>query len=159
LLDLIVLAAGATVAVALVVSTEPTWRDAALHVYLIVLGGLLLLGLVAATGDQTPVRQSLFERALAERARDESHISEVARLERTVTLAAAAAYDLHVRLLPTLREIAWARLERAGRVPGPDTLGRWWELLRPDREPPTDRFAPGIGERELRALVDELEKM
>ena len=48
----------------------------------------------------------------------------------------ASAYDLHFRLLPHLREIAQARLERAGRTPGPDTLGRWWELLRPDRPAP-----------------------
>ena len=27
--------------------------------------------------------------------------------------------------------------------PGPDTLGRWWELLRPDRPEPAERFAPG----------------
>ena len=42
---------------------------------------------------------------------------------------------------------------------GPETLGRWWELLRPDREATADRFAPGIRERDLRALVDDLEKM
>ena len=44
-------------------------------------------------------------------------------------------------------------------TPGPETLGRWWELLRPDREPPADRFAPGISRAELRALVDDLERM
>ncbi len=80
-------------------------------------------------------------------------------MEREVTLGAGAAYDLHHRLLPTLREIAWARLERSGRAPGPETLGRWWELLRPDREPPSDRFGPGMKERDLRELVDDLQKM
>jgi hypothetical protein len=62
-------------------------------------------------------------------------------------------------LLPHLREIAQARLERAGRTPGPETLGRWWELLRPDRQPPEDRFGKGISEAELRALVADLARM
>ena len=76
-----------------------------------------------------------------------------------MTLATASAYDLHFRLLPHLREIAQARLERAGADAGPETLGRWWELLRPDRPAPDDRFAPGIREAELRALVADLERM
>jgi hypothetical protein len=76
-----------------------------------------------------------------------------------VTLATATAYDLHFRLLPHLREIAQCRLERGGKTSGPDTLGRWWELLRPDRPEPEDRFAPGIKAAELRALVSDLERM
>ena len=76
-----------------------------------------------------------------------------------MTLATASAYDLHFRLLPHLREIAQARLERAGRSPGPDTLGRWWDLLRADRPPPEDRFAKGISQAELRALVSDLARM
>ena len=63
-----------------------------------------------------------------------------------MTLSIGNAYDLHTRLLPHLREIATARLERRGQRPGPDTLGRWWELLRPDRPEPAERFAPGIPE-------------
>ena len=78
---------------------------------------------------------------------------------REVTLATASAYDLHYRLLPHLREIAQCRLERAGKSPGPETLGRWWELLREDRPEPEDRFAPGIKQSELRALVADLERI
>src|SRR5439155_21245669 len=51
------------------------------------------------------------------------------------------------------RSIAQARLERSGHEPGPDTLGRWWELLRPDRPPPENRLAKGINPAELRELV------
>ena len=76
-----------------------------------------------------------------------------------ITLANGNAYDLHSRLPPHLREIASARLERRGQRPGPDTLGRWWELLRPDRPEPTERFAPGIPEHELRELVADLERI
>ena len=68
--------------------------------------------------------------ALGEAARPQQTLPEIEKLEREVTLATASAYDLHFRLLPHLREIAQARLERSGRSPGPDTLGRWWELLR-----------------------------
>jgi len=83
----------------------------------------------------------------------------VEQIERAVTLGVANAYDLHQRLLPQLREIAQCRLERSGRTPGPETLGRWWELLRPDRAEPHDRFGPGISQSELRALVADLERM
>ena len=121
------------------------------------IGALLLVGLVAeATGGH---RRSPFDSALDERTQPPPVLAELARLEREVTLSTATAHDLHFRLLPTLREIAWSRLERSGREPGPDTLGRWWELLRPDREPPADRFARGISEHDLRALVGDLETM
>ena len=76
-----------------------------------------------------------------------------------MTLATASAYDLHFRLLPHLREIAQAGSSAAARTPGPETLGRWWDLLRPDRPAPDDRFAQGHQRAELRALVADLERM
>jgi hypothetical protein len=86
-------------------------------------------------------------------------VPQLAKVEREVTLSIGNAHDLHTRLLPHLREIAEARLERAGRTVGPDTLGQWWELLRPDRPEPADRFSAGIPERELRTLVTDLERL
>jgi cell division protein FtsW (lipid II flippase) len=146
-----------TIALTYVLTSQAGWRGLALHIYVVVIGALLLIGFVAeATGEH---RGSAFDTALGERSDPHPAIAEVARLEREVTLSTATAQDLHLRLLPTLREIAWSRLERAGREPGPETLGRWWELLRPDREPPEDRFAPGISERDLRDLVGDLEAM
>jgi hypothetical protein len=122
-----------------------------------VIGALLLVGLVSeAAGGH---RRSAFATALDERGRPQPALAELARLERDVTLSTATSHDLHFRLLPILREIAWSRLERAGREPGPETLGRWWSLLRPDREPPADRFSAGIPEHELSALVGDLETM
>ena len=76
-----------------------------------------------------------------------------------MTLGVANSYDLHVRLLPHLREIAQCRLERVGRTSSPETLGRWWELLRPDRAAPDDRFAAGLPREDLVALVADLERM
>jgi hypothetical protein len=139
---------------------QPGLRNVTLHVSVFLVGALLMLGLVAAAGDSVPRRlRSELDRALAESGRHERRIPEVERIEREVTLATASAYDLHFRLLPHLREIAQCRLERSGKSSGPETLGRWWELLRPDRPEPDDRFAPGIKQAELRALVDDLERM
>jgi hypothetical protein len=160
LLDLIVLFVLASLVCGYVALAQPGLRNVTLHIYVFLVGGLLMLALVAAAGDSVPRRsRSELDRALAESVRREARIPEVERMEREVTLGTASAYDLHVRLLPHLREIAQCRLERAGKAPGPDTLGRWWELLRPDRPEPDDRFATGIKHAELRALVDDLERM
>jgi len=160
LVDLIVLFVAASLALGYIASAQPGIRDVALHVYVLLVGGLLMLGLIAAASDAVPKRStSPFDRALAEAAPGESPVREVERMEREVTLATTSAYDLHTRLLPHLREIAQARLEQAGQVPSPETLGRWWELLRPDRPMPADRSAPGISQADLRALVADLARM
>jgi hypothetical protein len=160
LLDLIVLFVFSSLVCGYVALAQPGLRNVTLHVYVFVVGALLMLGLVAAAGDSVPRRsRSELDQALADRNRRTPRLPDVERTEREVTLATASAYDLHYRLLPHLREIAQCRLERAGKAPGPETLGRWWELLRPDRPEPEDRFAPGIKQSELRALVDELERM
>ena len=160
LLDLVVLFVLASLICGYVALAQPGLRNVTLHVYVFLVGGLLMLGLVAGAGDSVPRRaRSQLDRALSESTHGERRLPEIERTEREVTLATASAYDLHFRLLPHLREIAQCRLERAGKSLGPDTAGRWWELLRPDRPEPEDRFAPGIKQAELRALVSDLEKM
>ena len=138
----------------------PGDRRIAVHAYLLFLGALLMLVLVSAVGATVPrTGRSDFRRALGRRPHPPVGVPQLVRLEREVTLGIASAWDLHSRLLPDLREIAEARLERSGRHPGPDTLGRWWELLRPDRPEPKERFARGISEADLRALVADLERL
>jgi uncharacterized membrane protein len=160
LLDLIVLFVIATVVAIYVALAQPGVRNVALHAYVLVVGGLIMLGVVAAAGDAVPKRhRSEFDRALGEAVRRDKPLHEVERMTREVTLGAATAYDFHTRLLPQLRQIAQGQLERSGRPMSPETLGRWWELLRPDRPAPEDRHAPGISPRELRVLVSDLEKM
>lgn len=160
LLDLVVLFAFASLIAGYVAAAQPSVRDVTLHAYVFVVGGLLMLALVAAAGDSVPRRRtSDFDAALAEARQPDRRVPELERVEREVTLGVASAYDFHVRLLPHLREIAQARLERTGRTLSPETAGRWWELLRPDRREPDDRFAAGISQAELRALVADLEKM
>ncbi len=159
-LDLAVLFTAATLTAAFVALSQPPLRSVTLRAYVFAVGALLMVAIVAAAGDALPRRRrSAFERALASGGREVQPVRELARLEREVTLAVAAAHDLHTRLLPQLREIARCRLEREGRVPSEETLGRWWELLRPDRPEPEDRFAPGIPEPVLRALVADLERL
>jgi hypothetical protein len=160
LLDLIILFVFISLVTGYIVAAQPGVRNVTLHAYVFLVGGLLMLGVVAAAGDAVPRRRrSELTAALGETSRPEKRLPEVEKLEREVTLATSSAFDLHFRLLPQLREIAQARLERAGRTPGPETLGRWWDLLRPDRPAPEDRFEKGISESELRALVDDLGRM
>ena len=154
---LFVLSSGACAYVSLQVPGE---RRIAVHVYLLFLGALLTLVTVSAVSAAAPrVRRSDLALALDARPEPTGQVPQLAKVEREVTLAIGNAYDLHTRLLPHLREIAAARLERRGQRPCADTLGRWWELLRPDRPEPSERFAPGIPERELRELVADLERI
>ena len=160
LLDIVLLIAFATIAAVYVVAAQPGFERPALHAYVLIVGGLVMVGLVSAAGDAIPkLHRSQFDAALAEVKPADQHLPELARMEREVTLGSASSFDLHFRLLPDLREIARARLERVGKVPSEETLGRWWELLRPDRPAPDDRFAPGISQRDLRALVADLEEL
>lgn len=160
LVDLIVLGTFATIAVVYLAVTEPGWRSIVIRAYVFVIGALAMLVLVSAAGDALPRRRrSDFDLALAAAQRPPAKVSELERANREVTLALGSAHDLHVRLIPHLREIAQARLERAGRSPSPETLGRWWDLLRPDREPPADRFAPGIKLADLRDCLHDLARI
>jgi hypothetical protein len=160
LLDLIILFVFVSLICGYVALGQPGARDVTLRAWVFVTGGLLMLGVVAAAGDAVPQRlRSELDRALSSTDTREQALPELEKLEREVTLATASQYDLHYRLLPQLREIAQARLERAGREPGPETLGRWWELLSPERPPPEDRFSKGITQAELRALVADLGRM
>ena len=159
-IDLAVLFVLATVTMLCLLLALPGDRSVVLRVYVLVVGVLLVGAVLAGLASAAPAsRRSELKRALDERPEQPTPVSQLARVQREVTLATGNAYDLHTRLLPHLREIAEARLERSGRRPGPDTLGRWWELLRPDRPDPANRFGPGIAESELRALVSDLERL
>ena len=160
LVDLTILFAFSTVVTAYVLLSQPGLRSITLHVYVLIVGGLLMLGVVTSITDNVPRRmRTELDAALAASKRPTKTLPELAKLEREVSLATVSAYDLHYRLLPSLREIAAAQLARTGRGADEQTLGRWWELLRPDRPAPQDRFAGGIREADLRALVADLARM
>jgi hypothetical protein len=92
------------------------------------------------------------------------------QLDRLVRLAASSensALQTHAYLRPLLAEIASRRLAAHGltleRLPGTAGRGllgdRLWELVRPDRPFPEDRYGTGVSARDLSAMLDVLERL
>ena len=92
--------------------------------------------------------------------------TQLLRIERILERSAESALTAHTQLRPMLSEIAEARLARRGvqlsrdhdearRLLGPEA----WELVRPDRPPPSDRRAPGVASRELETVLESLEAL
>jgi hypothetical protein len=142
-------------------------REVLLDVYLLGVGGVLLLALVRTTREGGRSSDpSGFDRALAEMSRHPSDSGELT-LVRDLKQSTRSALHLHVRLRPVLREIAvhrlWMRFgvdldreqARARELIGANA----WELVRPDRLPPGDRLAAGPALADLRVVVDELERL
>jgi hypothetical protein len=148
-----------TIAAGAVYDFVPSERSLTLHAYVFAIGGSALLAAVRVAQLRAPHQRSTFEAALARKRPPLAALSQLEKMQRAVTIGCASEADLRQHLLPQLREIAQAQLERTGRRPGPDTLGRWWDLLRPDREAPTDRFAPGLTVAELRELTNDLDRL
>ena len=136
-----------------------------LDIYLLCMGGVLLLALVRTTRAQAPpARGSQFDRALAAMRRRPPDSGEPA-LARELELSTYNAFHLHARLRPVLRDIAAHRLRlrygveldreaaRARELVGAQA----WELVRPERPLPEDRLAKGPDAEELGAVVDQLE--
>ncbi len=148
----------------------PVPRGPVLAGYLLFLGALLLielLGVIArGLGGGTG---SAFERALARRPGAAKRPDELTRLEDRVSLATGAAADVYVHLRPLLREAAAHRLrarhgvdldrvhdrDRARSLLGDEA----WELVRPDLQPPSDRFGPGIPPARLARVLDAVESL
>ncbi len=161
-------AAAGLVLLLVVLAGTSTPAAKAVDVFLLYLGGVALLALVAATpaaaGNE---RGSEFEAALGLKRSRAERPRELARLEREVHLGEASAFYLHFRLRTTLRRIAEHRLSaRRGIDLGRDpqaarvALGEQaWELVRPDREPPRHRDARGLSVDELRTVVDAIENV
>ena len=145
----------------------PGRRELELDIYVLALGGFGLLVMSSALGQIAPRDdESLLEEALEPETTETFPIAALERLQREVALAASREFDLHYRLRPVLREIAAARLERRGasldseNARARELLGdELWSLTEPDREPPSNRQAPGIGFEELERTVERLERL
>ncbi|MEN3310954.1 MAG: hypothetical protein V7645_283 [Actinomycetota bacterium] len=142
-------------------------RSILLQIYFLGMGGVLLLALVRTTREGgATAGTSDFDRALLEMSRRPSDSGELT-LVRDVEQSTRSALHLHVRLRPILREVAahrlWMRFgvdldrdhERARELVGANA----WELVRPDRLPPSDRLARGPAPADLRVVVEELERL
>ena len=142
-------------------------RSILLDVYFLGMGGVLLLALVRTTREGGSPGPSDFDRALEEMSRRRPSDSGELTLVNEVEQSSASALHLHVRLRPILREIAahrlWMRFgvdldreqERARELVGANA----WELVRPERLPPSDRLARGPAPADLRVVVEELERL
>jgi hypothetical protein len=146
-----------------VLLVAPVDRELVLRIYALVVGGLTLATLSAATGFATRRSTSEFAAALRRRPVRLGRPEELERLERQVALSIQNAADFHYRLRPTLVAAAdaavWRRhgvsLELAGDLM-PASL---WAVVRPDCEPPADRRATGPSLEEVSSLVDEIERI
>lgn len=156
----------ATLLAAVALVAAPERRDLILDLYVLALGGIAVIRLVGLTRRRRgPGERSEFEDALHATHRPPVRIAERDKLAREVQLGMQTAFDLHYRLRPTLVEIAHNRLagrgisleneRRARGVLGDEA----WDLLRPGREPPQNRNAPGIRTDELGRLVGVLERI
>jgi hypothetical protein len=149
-----------------VIALVPEKRDLAVQAYALFLAGMVLLWLLGGTRTVRP-RGSSFDKALRRREPRVERLPELARFEREVALGVANAFDLHYRLRGRVRDITATRLaarrgidlerqpEAAQRALAPEL----WELVRPDRELPGDRFGPGLGLEQLRAVMAGLDRI
>jgi hypothetical protein len=155
-----------TLVVALIV--VPGRAELVVRIYVLLIALFVLVQLLARLGRSLPEQgASPVDAALVRRPPRVIRVPELERIEREVTLGLTTAFDLHFRLRPTLRRIA-SELLRARRgidLDASPTAARralgdeTWELVRPDREPPHDRFGRGLDLDSLRRVVVSLEAL
>jgi len=147
---------------------EPGRRELELDIYVLTLGAIALLAGILATRRAFPLeeRSSLAE-TLDRDERPSVRPPDLERTERLVSMASTTAFDLHFRLRPVLREVAEQRLaERRGlRLDSGDPRVQeacgveLWEVIRPDREPPDNRYRPGLEPDAFERVVARLEEI
>ena len=145
----------------------PGRHELELDIYVLVLGGFGLLVMSTALGQIAPREdESLLEEALEPEPpeRPGSRASSGSSARSLWPRAASSTFTTgcgpcSARSLPARLERRGARLDsdspRARELLG-DEL---WSLTEPDREPPSNRQAPGIGFEELERTVERLERL
>ena len=143
------------------VALGPDRSDVVLRLCALSLGALVLLFLLEIIRLAHARGRSHFERPPAKHS-SPRRPDELVDLERRVALAAGSAFDLHYRVRPLLREAAARRLltrhgidldrddVAARRLLGEEA----WSLLRDDRRPPSDSWAPGMAPEELGRVAE-----
>ena len=154
----------ATAALVVLLALRPLSTSRALAIWVVLVAAMTLLLLVQQSRDGRGAR-SRFEATLHRPLATAPQPVELLRMERDLELGIASAGHAHHRLLPILREAAVARLasrhgidlerrpEAAQALLGEDV----WELLRPDRPEPADRFDPGVPRERVAAAIQRLE--
>jgi hypothetical protein len=154
-----------TIALGVALALAPTRATLEVHVWLLVVLSLGLIAFLVAGQAAFPRTPSAFTASLRRVPVDEARPGSLLHLERTASMAGSAAFDVHFRLRPTLRELATELLsarrgidldrepDRSRAVLGDET----WDLVRPDRPPPADRHGAGIDAAALDRVVTALE--
>jgi len=153
-------------AVALGAGLLPVGR--AVGIWLLSLAALFLVRFVreVRTADAEALSRR-FDAALRGRGAKVSVPGELSRMERAIELGIASADAAHRQLLPLLRAAADARLASVHGIDlmrSPDAararLGdEAWDLLRPDRPAPNDRYATGVPRETVRHLITQVESL
>lgn len=152
-----------TLALAFVLGLLPGEAALATRIYALLLGGYALAFTMARLRrlpPARPLRPPVRRHAGAARKPPDT----LARLEQEVLLG---RFDPYHRLRPRLRALARDVLEARGGVSpesDPEAARRilgdaTWELVRPDRPPAADRYAPGVPLSELTEVVESLERI
>ena len=152
----------ATLGLGIALAVQPLSVETIVGMYVLAVAAIVVASLTRRIASQSRhATVSQFEHRISRRPEQPSRPAELVRVEREIMLGVAGAGNLHVRLVPLLREAAAARIgidferrpERARALLGDEA----WDLLRPDRPVPTDRSAPGLPMRRLQKVVDTLE--
>jgi hypothetical protein len=155
-----------TLALGFVVAFAPGRTGLALRVFALLLCGAALLLVLAGLRRAYP-RETKLRRGAARPDRRRAIPGMLGRLEQETALGVAGSFDLHYRLRPRLRTLT-ADLLAARRAVALDAtperargmVGETaWELVRRDRPPPEDRLAPGLPIKDLRDVVESLERL
>jgi hypothetical protein len=156
-----------TAALVILLALRPLSTSRALAIWIVLVAGIALVLLVRHSPSGGEKRRSRFEAALHEKPAGTPVPVELLRMERELELGIAGAGNAHHRLLPLLRSAAAARLatrhgieldrrpEAARALLGEDA----WDLLRPDRPEPADRFDPGVPRDRATALIERVESL
>ena len=156
----------ATAALVVLLALRPLSTSRALAIWIVLLAAIALLLLVQQSRDGRGTR-ARFEAALHRPPATVPQPVELLRMERDLELGIAGATHAHHRLLPILREAAAARLasrhgielerraDAARELLGEDV----WELLRPDRPEPADRFDHGVPRERIAGAIERLESL
>jgi hypothetical protein len=155
-------------ALAIAVYVAPGRAALVVHVFVVVVAAEVLGAFsLSLSRSLRPTEPSVFEQGLRQSGQRLERVAQLARLENEVALARQSAWDLHARLVPTLREVASGILSsrhglslegdsaRASALLGPDA----WTLVRPDRRTPERRHDPGVDVSTLDRALTSLERL
>jgi len=158
----------ATIALGIAPLAQPGRQALELDIYVLLIGSMAVLtGVLAIREAFPPSRGSAVAAALDVEPPPPVRPPDLERTERLLTMGTSTSFDFHYRLRPILREIAEQRLaDRRGLrldAGGPEVeeaLGaELWELVRPDRVAPEERFRADVDRQALRRAVERLESL